>query len=122
MYHIKNYKLKFNILGMKFKGTLNFQGYNFLKKDKLAEVLEDKETLKRLGIAGKIGIVYLGLRAMGRFAGIGPEIEPKEICIVDAIGVSSAYIGGCCLGLSKFLELTYQKTLERNCKTGLDQI
>ncbi|MDP4039725.1 MAG: hypothetical protein Q8P57_04055 [Candidatus Pacearchaeota archaeon] len=80
--------------------------------------VEDRKLYDKFGIAGKIGFVYMGIRAMCHLAGIGPELNPNEENLLDAIGFSLAYLGGACWASAKLI----QYTDERSCRKDYQKV
>ena len=54
---------------------------------------ETREVCKKLVTLGKFGLAYMGVRAIGQIAGIGPEFDAKQPMILDSLGVTTAYVG-----------------------------
>lgn len=89
------------------------------------EVLEwnnqDVSAYDALGIAGKVGLAYLGLRAMGLLAGFGPEINAEEPAIFDCVGATLAYLGGACWLSARILSLD-RRIAKRDYESALERL
>ena len=88
----------------------------------LDDVVEDRKLYDKLGIVGKIGIIYLGLRTLGRLTGIGPEINPEEVNLLDAIGFSLAYVGGACWAAGKLMQYTDERSWRKDYQKALGKL
>ena len=81
----------------------------------LNDSVEVRKVCNYLVTLGKFGLGYLGIRAIGQFAGIGPEMNSKEPMILDALGVATSYVGGWSWLSAKILEHEEKmRGLERN--------
>ena len=82
---------------------------------------EDVAAYDTLGMAGKVGLAYLGLRAMGLLAGFGPEINAEEPAILDCVGGSLAYLGGACWLSARILSLD-RRIVKRDYENALERL
>ena len=81
-----------------------------------------RESYEKVGVIGKIGIAYMGLRAMGHLAGIGRELNPLEVNLLDATGVVSAFIGGVFLASGKLIQHTDERISREDYQRALDKL
>ena len=94
-------------------------------KECLDDVVDGRKTYDLLGIGGKVGVTYLGLRAFGKLCGFGPELDPDVLNvtgIADAIGFASTYVGGMCWLAAKLLQYTDERSARKDYKKAVSKL
>lgn len=92
------------------------------KKEALESINNAISAYDMVGVAGKIGVVYLGLRTMGTLFGVGPEINTEELSIPDTLGGISAYLGGMCWLIARGLQLAGGRSTKKDYENALERL
>ena len=92
-----------------------------IKGEYLDAVIRARKTCNKFGIAGKLGIAYIGLRAAGRLIGIGPELT-EEIILPDKIVFCLTYIGSLFWVSAKTLQHTDEKKHRQEYQNAVSRL
>lgn len=91
-------------------------------KENLDRVVEDRKSFGLLGKLGKIGILYMGLRAVGLMSGIGPELNEHEHHLADMIGFTMTYLGGCTWFCGKLYQFTEERSARKDYEAAVSRL